>query len=118
MTTLFQIPTNHPLQMPDTEAAFFTVRAKNMLPTLKPGWKVRAHEVPPAQWPTINNTVICVETNEGFSPIIMRLKENQLLETALLHLHPDNRNHYKWNVPLHAIRRIWQVTHIVDGLIV
>ena len=98
----------------------FTVNTRDMEPVLKFGWTVEAKLVPPAQWPTITNMLVCVETNDGFLPIIMRVKKNDLLQTARLSLHsePDRFGRtVDIGIPLPLIDKIWQVTRIIDGAI-
>lgn len=101
--------------------ATFTITTMSMFPTLRPGFRVLAREIPPSEWPTITNKVVCVETNDGFDPMIMRLNENRLIETARLHLHTEPDRFGRTadiGVPVTDIERIWHITHITNGLVV
>ncbi|GAB3317804.1 hypothetical protein GCM10027299_09180 [Larkinella ripae] len=104
----------------DPEVARFTVKSPDMKPTLKPGDRVQARLIPPTQWPTIHNRVVCVETNDGFAPLIMRLTKNKRLQTAHLALHSEPDRYGRTvdiGVPLTVIDKIWQLTHRVEGFV-
>lgn len=89
------------------EALVVEVDDNSLEPTLRPGARVLAIAVPPAEWPFMPPGIYCLAYRGAF--VIKRLRDNTLLQSGLLLLHADGPAGGGYPVRAEDLCAVWQV---------